>query len=109
MEGGEHTPRAYLIKGPGIGPATLKHLVDDAFGFLLGRAVGVRRDREDGATADARLVLLGEGPVAARKLAVELAVAAQGLGADLWAQQEGGQHEGMFLTEKGRGRTSVHA
>jgi hypothetical protein len=81
---------AYLIKRPRIGPATLKHLVDDAFGFFPRGAVGVGGDREGGAAADAGLVLLRKVPVSPRELAVELAVAAQVFGAYLfcgWVSQ----------------------
>lgn len=75
--------RAHLVEWPRIGPTTLKHLVHDALGLVAGLAVGVRGDGEDRAAADARLVLLRKVPVPPGKLAVELAVAAQVLGADL--------------------------
>lgn len=80
----------YLIERPRVGPATLKHLVDDAFGFFPRRTVGVGGDREGGAATDAGLVLLGKVPVSSRKLAVELAVAAQVFGADLYPRPTGG-------------------
>lgn len=98
---------AHLIKGPRIGPATLKHLVDDAFGFVPRGAVGVGGDREGGAAADAGLVLLGQGPVAPRKLAVELTVAAQVFGADLRAR--GGLLIGSELSGSSKGETEPAA
>lgn len=104
-----HT-HTHLIKRPRIGPATLKHLVDDAFGFFPRGAVGVGGDREGGAAADAGLVLLRKVPVSPRELAVEFAISAEVLGADLFAAAVDQLSALLKEGKKGpAGRTSVQA
>merc|ERR1711939_406103 len=75
----------YLVERPSVSEAAVPNLVDDLFGDLFGGTRRVGGDRQGGATAHARLVLLRERVVPPRPLSCESAIATQVLGADLCA------------------------